>query len=162
VIFDYKESEGDYLPSIASSHLYTFLVMATVSTLLICSFSLYASTVRIIPEIEQLKNILDHVAAKGNELLTLVTATNSTVHTLIQLPSTIGHQEYWIRVRNDTSNAWVEGALGQIREDITEYRVFFPRNVWASGHYIGGYGPATLECYMNGSIPQLNLDSVGG
>ena len=150
------------MPSIASTHLYTFLAMGIVSTLLICSFSIYASTVRTIPEIEQLKNILDHVAAKGNELLTLVTATNSTVQTLIQLPSTLGRQGYWIRVRNDTSNAWVEGALGQIREDGTEHRVFFPRSVWASGRYIGGYGPAILECYMNGSIPQLNLSSVGG
>ncbi|UCE16332.1 MAG: hypothetical protein JSV12_01575 [Candidatus Bathyarchaeota archaeon] len=150
------------MPSIASNHLYTFIAMTAVSTLLIVSFSIYASTVRTIPKIEQLKNILDHVAAKANELLTLVTATNSTIQTLIQLPTTIGQQGYWIKIRNDTSNAWVEGALGEIREDETEYRVFFPKNVRASGNYLGGYGPATLECYMNGSIPQLNLDSVGG
>jgi len=150
------------LPSIATTNLYTFLAMAIVSALLICSFSIYASTVRTIPEIEQLKNILDHVAAKGNELLALVTATNSTVQTLIHLPSTINQKEYWIRVRNDTSNAWVEGSLGQIGEDGTEYRVFFPRNVCASGYYIGGYGPAVLECYMNDAIPQLDLSSTGG
>jgi len=150
------------VPSIASSHLYTFLALTTVSILLVCSFSLYASTVRSLPEIGQLKNILDHVAAKGNELLTLVTATNSTVHTLIQLPSTIGHQEYWIRVRNDTSNAWIEGALGQISENRTTYRVFLPRKASTSGYYMGGYGSAMLECYMNGSILQLNLNSAGG
>jgi hypothetical protein len=150
------------LPSIALSHLYTFLALTTVSTLLICSFSLYTSTVRTIPEIEQLKNILDHVAAKGNELLTLVTATNSTVRTLIQLPSTIGHREYWIKVRNDTSSVWVEGALGQIKESRTTYQVFLPRKASTSGYYVGGYGSAMLECYMNGSIPQLNLSSAGG
>lgn len=150
------------MPSIASTYLYNFLALTTVSILLVCSFSLYASTVRSLPEIEQLKNILDHVAAKGNELLTLVTATNSTVHTLIHLPSTIGHQEYWIRVRNDTSDAWVEGALGQIGENRTAYRVFLPRKASTSGYYMGGYGSAMLECYMNGSILQLNLGLAGG
>jgi len=150
------------VPSIASSYLYTFLALTTVSILLVCSFSLYASTVRSLPEIEQLKNILDHVAAKGNELLTLVTATNSTARTLVQLPSTIGHQDYWIRVRNDTSNAWIEGALGQISENRTTYRVFLPRKASTSGYYMGGYGSAMLECYMNGSIFQLNLNSAGG
>ncbi|MGQ9460120.1 MAG: hypothetical protein ACUVRA_02670 [Candidatus Bathyarchaeaceae archaeon] len=150
------------MPSIAINHLYTFLALTTVSILLVCCFSLYASTVRSLPEIEQLKNILDHVAAKGNELLTLVTATNSTVRTIIQLPSTIGHQDYWIRVQNDTSNAWVEGALGQISENRTTYQVFLPRKASTSGYYMGGYGSAMLECCMNGSILQLNLNYAGG
>jgi hypothetical protein len=150
------------MPSIAISHLYTFLALTIVSIILVSSFSLYLSTVRSLPEIEQLQNILDYVAAKGNELLTLVTATNSTAHTIIQLPSTIGNQEYWIKFRNDTSNAWVEGALGQIRENRTAYQVFLPRKASTSGHYIGGYGSAMLECYMNGSILQLSLNSAGG
>jgi hypothetical protein len=136
--------------------------LTTVSILLVCCFSLYAGTVRSLPEIEQLKNILDHVAAKGNELLTLVTTTNSTARTIIQLPSTIGNQEYWIRIRNDTTNAWIEGALGQISENRTTYRVFLPRKASTSGYYMGGYGSAMLECYMNGSILQLNLSSAGG
>jgi len=150
------------MPSVAVSHLYTFIALTTVSILLVASFSLYANTVRSLPEIKQLKNILDHVAAKGNELLTLATATNSTARTIIQLPTTIGHQEYWIRVRNDTSNAWIEGALGQIRENRTTYQVFLPRQASTSGYYMGGYGSAMLECYMNGSILQLNLNSAGG
>lgn len=160
--FDCEDLRCDSLPSIAINHLYTFIALTIVGTLLVFSFSSYASIVRTIPEIEQLKNILDHVAAKGNELLTLVTTTNATAQTSIQLPSTIGQREYWIQVRNDTSNAWVEGALGKIGDEGTEYRVFFPGKVSTSGYYIGGYGPAVLECYVNGSIPQLNLSSVGG
>ena len=150
------------MPSIASSQLYTFLALTTVSILLVCAFTIYTSTVRAIPEIGQLKNILDRVAAKGNELLTLMAATNSTVQTLIQLPPTIGYREYWIRVQNDTSNVWVEGALGRLGEDGTKYQVFLPGKASTSGYYIGGYGPARLECYMNGSIPQLNLSPAGG
>lgn len=150
------------MPSIAVSHLYTFIALTIVGTLLVFSFSSYASIVRTIPEIEQLKNILDHVAAKGNELLTLVITTNATAQTFVQLPSTIGQREYWIQIRNDTSNAWVEGALGKMGDGETKYRVFFPGKVSTSGYHIGGYGAAVLECYVNGSIPQLNLSSVGG
>lgn len=150
------------MPSIPSSYLYTFLALTTISILLIFSYSSYANTVRIIPEIEQLKNILDHVAAKGNELLTLATATKSTAYTLIQLPPTIGYREYWIRIQNDTSNVWVEGALGRLGEEGKKYQVFLPRKASTSGYYIGGYGPAIIECCMNGSIPQLNLSPVGG
>ena len=150
------------MPSIALNHLYTFIALTIVSILLISSYSSYANTLQTIPEIEQLKNILDHVAAKGNELLTLVTTTGSTARTLVQLPPTIGNREYWIRLRNDTSNVWVEGALGQIDEGGREYKIFLPRKASTSGYYRGGYGPAMLECYMNGSIPQLNLSPAGG
>jgi len=150
------------LPSIPSSYLYTFIALTTVSILLISSYSSYANTVRAIPEIKQLKNIIDHVAAKGNELLTLVTTTNSTAYTFIQLPPTIGYRQYWIRVQNDTSNVWVEGALGQLGESGTKYQVFLPRKASTSGYHIGGYGPVILECYMNSSIPQLNLRPAGG
>jgi len=150
------------LPSIPSSYLYTFIALTTISILLISSYSSHANTVRTIPEIKQLKNILDHVAAKGNELLTLATATNSTAYTIIQLPPTIGYRQYWIRIQNDTSNVWVEGALGQLEEDGITYQVFLPGKASTSGHFIGGYGSAVLECYMNGSIPQLNLRSAGG
>ncbi len=146
------------MPSIASNYLYSFIALLAVSTLLVGAFSYYTSTLRAIPEIEQLKNILDYVVAKGNELLTLAITTNATVSIVVQLPSSIGHQQYWIQVRNDTSNAWLEGALGLIEEDRTTYKVYFPGKASTSGHYISGYGPALLECYMNGSVPQLNLD----
>ena len=145
------------MPSIASNYLYSFVALLAVSTLLVGAFSYYTSTLRAIPEIEQLKNILDHVVAKGNELLTLVITTNATVGIVVQLPSNIGQRQYWIQVRNDTSNTWLEGALGRIGESGTTYKVFFPGKASTSGHYISGYGPALLECYMNGSIPQLNL-----
>ena len=150
------------MPSIALNHLYTFIALTIVSILLISSYSSYANTLQTIPEIEQLKNILDHVAAKGNELLTLVITTTSKVHTLVQLPPTIGNREYWIRIRNDTSNVWIEGALGQIDDGGREYEIFLPGKASTSGCYTGGYGPAMLECYMNGSIPQLNLSPAGG
>jgi len=138
------------LPSIALNHLYTFIALTIVSILLVSSYSSYV------------KNMLDHVAAKGNELLTLVITTTSKAHTLVQLPPTIGNREYWIRICNDTSNVWIEGALGQLDESGQEYKIFLPGKASTSGYYVGGYGPAMLECYMNGSVPQLNLSPAGG
>jgi hypothetical protein len=150
------------VPSIATSHFYTFVALTTISTILIFYFSAYASSTRATPKVEVLKEILDHVAAEGNQLVTLVTTTNSTAHLTVQLPSAIGNQEYWIRVRNDSSEAWIEGGLGHTMNDETSLRVFLIGKISTSGHYLSGYGPAILECYMNGSVPQLNLSSLGG
>lgn len=150
------------MPSIALNNLYTFFALTVVSVLLVSSYSSYANSLQAIPEIEQLKNVLDLVAAKGTELLTLVATNNSTAHTTMQLPPTIGHRQYWLRIRNDTSNVWIEGALGQIDESGRKYKIFLPGKASTSGYYIGGYGPAILECYMNGSTPQLNLSPAGG
>ncbi len=150
------------MPSMVTSHFYTFVALTAISTILIFSFSAYASTTRAAPEIEVLKEILNHVAAKGNQLLTVVTTTNSTAYLTVTLPSAIGNREYWIRIRNDSSKAWIEGGLGHTMNDETSLRVSLLGKTSTSGHYLGGYGPAILECYMNGSVPQLNLSSLGG
>ena len=150
------------MPSIAISNFLATIALIVASTLLVSSFSFYTITVRTIPEIQKLQNILNHLAAKGDELLALVAVTNSTIRLFNQLPTRIGDQQYWIQLRNDSSSAWVEGALGQPGERETTYQVFLPKKTVASGQYIGGYGSAILECYMNSSTPQLNLSSLGG
>lgn len=150
------------MPSIAISNFLTFIALIAASTLLVGSFDIYTATVRIIPEIRELKNILNYLAANGDELLALVAVTNSTTRLFNHLPPRIGNQQYWIQLRNDSSNTWLEGALGQLGERKTIYQVFLPRKTSASGQYVGGHGPAMLECYMNSSVLQLNLSSVGG
>jgi hypothetical protein len=150
------------LPSILSGHIYTLVALAGVCTLLVATLNSYTTSLKAASEIEQLKNLLNHVAAKGNELLTTVVATNSSVRLFIQLPATIGYKQYWLRASNDSSKAWLEGSLGQMTENGATHRVFLPQGTSASGYFVGGYGPAILESYMNGSAPQLNLASVGG
>lgn len=150
------------MPSIAINNFLGSIVLIAASALLVSSFSFYTVTIRTIPEIQELQNILNHLAAKGNELLTLVAVTNSTILLFNDLPPRIGNQQYWIQLRNDSANTWLEGALGQLGERKTTYQVFLPRKTSASGQYVGGYGAAILECYMNSSVPQLNLSFVGG
>lgn len=150
------------MPSIVSGHIYTFVALAAVSTILIATLNAYTTSLRAIPEAEQLRNLLNHLASKGNELLTIATTTKSSTKVFLQLPTTIGSHQYWLRACSDSSAAWLEGSLGQKSEEAASYRVFLPQGTSASGHFVGGYGPAILESYMNGSAPQLNLSSIGG
>lgn len=150
------------MPSTIPSHIYTLVALSAVCTILIATLYSYTTALRATPEIEQLKNLLNHVAAKGNELLTTAAATNSSAQVFLQLPATIGHKQYWLRARNDSSSAWLEGSLGQIIENEVAHQVYLPQRTSASGYFVGGYGPAILESYMNGSTPQLNLAYIGG
>jgi len=145
------------MPVIVPSYIYTFFSLVIVSSILISSFAAYAVTLRTIPEMEQLKNLLNHIASKGYELITLTTATNSTSEAVLQLPSAIGNKQYWIRLLNESLKAWVEGALGLIHESSITNRVYFPKTVSVFGNYSSGYGPAVLECYVNGSTITLHL-----
>ncbi len=145
------------MPAIAQSYIYSFFALIIVSTLLISSFATYTTTLRTIPEKEQLENLLNHVASEGYKLITLTTATNSTAEALLQLPATLGTKHYWIKLRNESSKAWVEGALGSIHEGIGTNRVYLPKTVSASGNYSSDYGPAVLECHNNSSTISLCL-----
>jgi len=145
------------MPTIAPSYIYAFFALIAVSSILISSFAAYASTLRAIPEMEQLKNLLSHVTSEGYKLVALTNATNSTSEAVLQLPSTIGNKHYWIRLRSESSRAWVEGSLGLIHEGNVTNRVYLPKTVTVFGNYSSGYGPAVLECYVNGSTITLHL-----
>jgi hypothetical protein len=147
------------VPSIIPSYIYMFVAMLAVGTLLIFSFTSYATTLRSIPETEQLDNLLNHVAAKATQLLT-TTTTNSNTQTNLNLPTRIGDREYWIRLRNDTLQSWIEGGFGKNWDGTTSHKVFLPGKPIATGHYISGFGPAVLKCPMNGSVLQLFLTSA--
>ncbi len=145
------------MPAIASSYIYAFFALIAVSSILISSFAAYATTLRTIPEMEQLENLLHHVASKGLELVSLTAATNSTSEAILRLPSSIGNRQYWVRLRGDSSKAWAEGALGTIHEGSVANRVYLLKAVSVQGSYSSGYGSAVLECYVNGSVINLHL-----
>lgn len=145
------------VPAIAPSYIYAFFALIAVSGILISAFAAYATTLRVIPEMEQLENLLNHVASKGCERIALTAATNSTSEAVLELPSAIGNKQYWIRLRNEFSKAWVEGALGSIHQGKVTNRVYLPKTVSAFGNYSSGYGPAVLESSMNSSAITLHL-----
>jgi len=145
------------LPSITPSYLYSFVALIAISSLLLLSFMAYASALRFSSEIGQLKNLIDRVASKSTELLTLAMTTNATAEAFIQMPPSIGDKQYWLQLRNDTSKAWLEGGFGNIPVEGTELRVYLPTEAPATGHYIAGYGAAHLSCYVSAGVPQIQL-----
>jgi len=138
------------------------IALAVVGTLLVATLNSYTTALKATSEIEQLRNILSQVAAEASELITTAAATNSTTKVYVQLPTTIGNKQYWLQARNDSSNSWLEGSFGNKITGAPLHRFYLPKGTSTSGYFIGGYGPAILESYMNGSSPQLNLDYLGG
>jgi hypothetical protein len=149
------------LPSITSSYLYTFVALMAVSSLLIFSFMAYAEALRASSETRQLKNLMDHVAAESTELLTLTLATNATSEAFLPMPASIGNKQYWLRFFNNSDKAWLEGGFGNMPMEGTELRVYLPKEAYATGCYIGGYGAVHLKCYSNVSVPQILFINSG-
>lgn len=150
------------MPSITPSYLYTFVALIALSSLLIISFMAYAEALRTSSETRQLKNLMDHTAAKSIELSTLTLTSNATSEAFLPMPASIGTKQYWLRFRNDSARTWLEGGLGNVPVEGTGLRVYLPTEASAAGYYMGGYGAAHLECYLNVSIPQILLTSSGG
>lgn len=147
------------MPSITPSYLYTFIALLAVSSLLIFSFIAYTSVLRFSSEIKQLENLMDNVAAKSTELLTLTLATNASVEAYLQMPTLVGNRQYWLQIRNDSAKAWLEGGFGDTIMEGTDLRIYLPEEAVASGHYIGGYGAVHLKCYSEASALRILLES---
>jgi len=148
------------MPSIIPSHIYMFLAMTIVGALLIFSFNSFASTLRFVPEKKQLYNIITHIAEKATEL-TILTMSNSTAKTSLNLPTSIGDRNYWIRLQNNTYQSWIEGGFGETITNSVVYKMFIPGKPSVTGSYTGNSGTAFLKCYMNKSTVQLILTNGG-
>ncbi|MCW4035368.1 MAG: hypothetical protein NWF03_08405 [Candidatus Bathyarchaeota archaeon] len=144
------------MPSIIPSYVYTFFALTIVGTILICTFSTFAVSVKQDVETEQLKNLLEYVAAESCELISTSSVNNSTASIKLTMPPRLGENRYWIQFRNDSSTAWIEGGLGTTPVQ-TSLTVFVPGLVNASGLFISGYGFAELECQTQGTTTFLNL-----
>jgi hypothetical protein len=145
------------MPAITPSHLYTFFAMMAVSSLLIFSFMAYANALRASSERTQLKSLMNSVAAKCTELLTFTLTANASAEAFIQMPARIGEKRCWLQLCNDSTKAWLAGGLGDTPLEKADLQVALPKEVNASGYFIGGCGSAHLKCYLNNCVPQLEL-----
>ena len=150
------------MPSTIASQVYTMIALAIVGTLLVVTLNSYTTTLKATSEIEQLKNTVSQLAAEASKIVAIAVTANSTTKVYVQLPTTIGYKQYWLRIHNDSSNSWLEGSFGNKVMETSVYRLYLPKGTSTSGYFIGGYGPAVLESYMNGSTPQVNLSYMGG
>lgn len=147
------------MPSLTASHMYTFIALVAVSSLLVFAFVDYADALRISSELKQLKNLMNLVAAKSTELMVLTLTTNASTAAFIQMPTIIGNTAYWIQLRNDSTGAWVEAGLGDVPTGAAELRAYLPEEASASGYYVSGHGAARLSCQSDSVNPQIKLTS---
>jgi hypothetical protein len=147
------------VPTVAANYLYAFIALMAVSSLLVFAFMDYAEAFRSASELRRLQNLMDLVAAKSTEILTLALATNATARTFIQTPASIGSKQYWLQLENDSEKTWLEGGLGDTPLEGVDLRVYLPKMVSAEGCYVSEYGAARLTCSLNGSVPQVRLAS---
>ncbi|UCG36687.1 MAG: hypothetical protein JSV64_08880 [Candidatus Bathyarchaeota archaeon] len=145
------------MPSITPSHIYSFFALIAVSSILISAFTAYTATFRTIPEWIQLEKIVDLVASRAYELVTLAAASDSSSTIYLSLPPAVGNNQYWIRLRNQASKAWVEGGLGPTAGAGKAVKEYLPNQVSASGNYTCDYSRAVLECSIIDSSVSLRL-----
>jgi hypothetical protein len=119
----------------------------------------YTDALRVSSEVKQLRNLMTYVAARSTDLLTLVSTTNVTTKACLQMPTAIGDKQYWLQLRNDSRQAWLEGGLGNTPLEETQLRIYLPKEALATGYYIGGYGSASLECQTSAGTFLIQLTS---
>jgi hypothetical protein len=147
------------MPLITPSYLYTFVALLAVSSLLVFSFIAYTDAVRFSSETRQLKSLMNRIAAKTTEMLTLTPTINVTLEVFIEMPPSIGKQQYWIRLQNDSAKAWLEGGLGEIPIEKTDLCVYLLKEVFVTGYYTAGHGAARLTCHVIDNVPNIQLTS---
>jgi hypothetical protein len=131
-----------------------------VSALLITAFMSYTGGIRFLSETSQLRNIADTIALKATRLVTLVATSNCTIQTYEKLPSSIGNLQYWLRLKNSSSQAWVEAGFGDIPSVESDVKAYLPQNACASGFYAAGYGALTLVSNIEDGAVNIRMDSL--
>ena len=86
-------------------------------------------------------------------------AKNSNVNSTLSLsvPTQIGNQQYWIRIENDSSSAWIEAGLGNTIVSSGQ-ETYILAQVAAQGTYISSNGGrAFLSCQVEDQTVFLTL-----
>jgi len=144
------------LPSIIPSYIYTLFAMILVGALLVVAFTFSTENLRNQAETQQLKKVAEYVAAKGCELVSASKVGIIDSNFTLNVPVLIGNQQYWIRLENDSSSAWVETGFGTVLSG-TGQQVLMPLQVSASGTYISEYGVPVLQCNFSNGNARLEL-----
>ncbi len=101
------------MPSNIPSYVYSLFAALIVGTIIVSSISISMANMKNKAENQQLNNIDEYVATQSLNLLThVVQAQNQNSSQLLEIPSQIGNQRFWICIENDSSGAWVQTGFG--------------------------------------------------
>jgi hypothetical protein len=145
------------MPSTIPSYIYTLFASIIVGTLIITTCALATLNVKAEAENQQLSNITDYVATKSMDLISGAPADNLDSKLLLDIPSLIGNQRYWIQIQNDSSSAWVTAGFGEMALQSAQ-KSYIQSDVVASGFYISGSGPVFIEYQTNSTGSYLTLN----
>ncbi|MCL5877856.1 MAG: hypothetical protein M1540_08610 [Candidatus Bathyarchaeota archaeon] len=143
------------MPTIIPGYVYSLFAALIVGVIVVCSCSVATSSIKADAEVQQLRNIGQYVAAQSLTLLSSTSDSQSTTQYL-DIPSQVGNQPFWIRIANDSSNAWVEMGFGTnpLSSSMQEK---LPATVTASGSFVSSTGRAVLQCSVENQIATLTL-----
>ena len=146
------------MPSQATNYFYTLAAMGVIALVVTSVFNVNVHRVKLVAERKQLIRILDAVAAECTELVTLTESTGASAEVTLNLPSRIGDNHYWIRLRTSEAGSLLVGGFGEPWDGVPEQKVYLPWNTTASGVYRGDYGSPSLNCTLSSGSPILTLD----
>jgi len=149
------------MPSEVVSYFHTLLVTGIIGVALVAAFQANSSGIKSGFEEEELREILEVIAAEGTELVTSARTNGSTSTLVMRLPISIGERNWWARLVSGSEGSWAEGGFGP--ESLSSVmRVWLPHGVSASGTFRGGFGVPALKCSVVGGQVFLSLTSQGG
>jgi hypothetical protein len=147
------------MPSIIPPYIYTLFASILVGVIIIAAVGVSAAELKSVAEEQQLNNLAQYVATKSLELISQTNTGNINVTTKLDLPSTIGNQQYWITLTNSSSRTWVQAGIG-INEASSAYQSTIPAQAQTEGVYRSIQGQASLECIKNSSGLYLRIYGV--
>ncbi len=92
------------MPTIIPGYVYSIFASILVGAIIICAIGVVSTNIEQSTEKQQLSNLAGYVATKSLELIdqSIASNTNSTVQ--LNLPTSIGNQQYWISISNDSAS----------------------------------------------------------
>jgi len=142
--------------TIIPGYMYSIVAALIVGTIIVSSCALAMTSLRNNAINQQLANVDEYVATQSLILINHVTENGQNATQILDLPTAIGNQEYWVSLAGDSSSAWVESGFGSAVIQ-SQPQIYIPANAAASGVYVSGWGMAVLQCCFQNQTVILTL-----
>ena len=144
------------MPSIIPGYVYSLFAALIVGTIIVGGCSAVMLNVKNKAENQQLKNINSYIATESLTLISQTTSSNRNSTQYLQIPNDIGARQYWVRITNDSSRAWIESGFGTTIIP-GQPDMYIPAKISATGTYVSNSGRAFLICQIENQTAVLTL-----
>jgi len=146
------------LSSNIPTYAYTLVATFVIGIIIVSSCALSMANLKNEAENQQLTNIAKYVATQSLILLAHQAANNQNVTQLLQVPTQVGNQIYWISIGSDSGGAWVQTGFGTTLNP-SQPHIPIPAKTTASGFFVSTFGRAFLQYCSNNQTAILTLIS---